>query len=206
MIFGYVRVNEQNWENSEIAKRMKELLGKEGKLFWDIRNKNYDREQYAQMRDMLQVGDVLYVDSLDSLGRTMERMAEEWTYLTQERQLDVVVLENSVQLDSRLFRDLGDTGRMLEQQMLALLVYLAELQHRKVNENQREGIDAAKKAGKRFGRPSLDWDWDLFDATARRWTENEIDLDEACRIVGSARSSWYKYAKERGFVRKRAKK
>ena len=115
MIFGYVRVNEQNWENSEIAKRMKELLGKEGKLFWDIRNKNYDREQYTQMRDMLQVGDVLYVDSLDSLGRTLERMAEEWTYLTRERQIDVVVLENSVQLDSRLFRDLGDTGRMLEQ-------------------------------------------------------------------------------------------
>ena len=64
----------------------------------------------------------------------------------------------------------------------------------------------AKKAGKKFGRPALNWDWDLFDATAQRWADGEISLEEACDIMNSARSSWYKYVKERGFVRTRKRK
>lgn len=206
MNFGYARVFEEEQEQNPMRDRMLQLVDRDNFLFQDIRNKAYERQNYMVLRNLLNPGDMLYIDSLDSLGRTWEEMAAEWQALTTELQVDVVILDAPVQIDSQWFLKMGEVGQMLEQQMLALLVYIAELQRRRVKENQRDGIDAALKAGKKFGRPPLQWDWVLFDATAQRWADREISLEEACEIMDSARSSWYKYVKERGFVRKRKKK
>ena len=149
---------------------------------------------------MLRSGDTLYIDGLDSLGDTLEDMAEEWRCLTGELQVDVVVLDAAVQLDSRRFRELGDTGRLLERQMLGLLSYIAELQRRKQLEQQRVS-GTAGQSGKKFGRPPLKMDWELFHQTAQRWADGEIDVEQACALTGTARSSWYKYAKEMGYAR-----
>lgn len=206
MNFGYARVFEEERTDNPLRERMLGLVDSDRFLFQDIRNKEYDRSNYLFLRNMLRPDDVLYVDGLDSLGRTFEDMAAEWRYLTQKLQVDVVVLDNMVQLDSRKFKSMGAVGIQLEQQMLDLLVYTAEIQRRRIKESQREGIDAAIKAGKKFGRPCLQWDWELFDATAQRWADGEISVEEACDIMNSARSSWYKYVKERGFVRTRKRK
>ena len=206
MNLGYARVFEEEQGSGAMRQRMLEAVQDDRFLFEDIRNKDYERKNYVFMRNMLRPGDVLYVDGLDSLGRTFADMAQEWQHLTKELQVDVVVLEDAMDLDSRRFKAMGATGEKLEQQLLHLLTYMADIQQRRSKENQREGIDAAKKAGKKFGRPALNWDWDLFDATAQRWADGEISLEEACDIMNSARSSWYKYVKERGFVRTRKRR
>ena len=206
MNLGYARVFEEEQGSGAMRQRMLEAVQDDRFLFEDIRNKDYERKNYVFMRNMLRPGDVLYVDGLDSLGRTFAVMAQEWQHLTRELQVDVVVLEDAMDLDSRRFKAMGATGEQLEQQLLHLLTYMADIQQRRSKENQREGIDAAKKAGKKFGRPALNWDWDLFDATAQRWADGEISLEEACDIMNSARSSWYKYVKERGFVRTRKRR
>lgn len=206
MNFGYTRVFEEEQQSSPVREQMLGLVDSDRFLFQDIRNKVYDRSNYLFLRNMLRPGDVLYVDGLDSLGRNFADMAAEWRYLTREVQIDVVVLDDAMQLDSRRFRAMGEVGAQIEQQMLDVLVYATELLHRRLIESQREGISAAQKAGKKFGRPSLQMDWELFDATAQQWVDGEIGVEEACEIAGSTRSSWYKYAKERGFVRTKKQK
>jgi len=196
MKFGYARVDGEQG-NSQWEKLL-ELVGDDRFVFADGRTREYERKNYRFLRNMLRSGDVLYVDGLDSLGDTLEQMADEWYSLTHDLQVDVVVLEDAAQLDSRRFRELGETGRLLEQQMLALLRYAAELQRRKQQE-QRNGT--AMQSGKRFGRPPLKIDWELFHRTAQRWADGEIDMEQACAITGTARSSWYKYAKEMGYAR-----
>ena len=125
MKFGYARVFAEKpnpqWE------KLVEVVGDDRFVFADRRTKEYERKNYLFLRNMLRSGDTLYVDGLDSLGSTLEEIAEEWRSLTKDLQVDVVVLDGAVQLDSRRFRELGDTGQLLEQQMLDLLCYVAEL-------------------------------------------------------------------------------
>ena len=181
------------------------MLEDERTLFVDIRNKAYTRPAYERMCDMIQPGDVIYIDELDSLGRTYEDMAAEWYRLTHDWTIDVVVLSDRIQLDSRVFRQLGEEGRRLEQQMLDLLVYMAALQHRRTRDNQREGIERARREGRRFGRPSMVKDPALMEATAQRWADGEISIEEVCTIVGGGRSTVYQYMKSHGYTRSKEK-
>ena len=121
MDFGYIRILEQEEKDRALRDKVLEMLEDERTLFVDIRNKDYTRPAYERMCDMIQPGDVIYIDELDSLGRTYEDMAAEWYRLTHDWTIDVVVLSDRIQLDSRVFRQLGEEGRRLEQQMLELL-------------------------------------------------------------------------------------
>ena len=116
MKFGYARVFAEDknpqWE------KLVELVGDDRFVFADRRTKEYERKNYLFLRNMLRPGDTLYVDGLDSLGSTLEEIAEEWRSLTHDLQEDVVVLDGAAQLDSRRFRELGDTGKLLEQPIL----------------------------------------------------------------------------------------
>ncbi len=195
MQFGYARRSEEEQQNGAMRKRLLELVGDDRFVFMDVRSKEFGRSNYLFMRNMLRAGDVLYVDGLDSLGKDFTDIAQEWQELTQNVGVDIVVLESDGELDSRKFRDLGAVGQQLEEQMLYLLHYMGTLQ-------ARERADEEPALPQKIGRPILDWDWNLFDATAQRWADGEIELEEACDIMDSARSSWYKYAKARGFKRK----
>ncbi len=203
MDFGYIRILEQEEKDRALRDKVLEMLEDERTLFVDIRNKDYTRPAYERMCDMIQPGDVIYVDELDSLGRTYEDMAAEWYRLTHDWTIDVVVLSDRVQLDSRVFRQLGEEGKRLERQMLDLLVYMAELQHRRTRDNQREGIERARREGRRFGRPSMVKDPVLMEKTAQRWADGEISIDEVCTIIGGGRSTVYQYMKNHGYTRKK---
>ncbi len=192
MEFGYARILEHQQQDNPMLQQLLKCVADDRFIFRDIRNQDYERKNYKFMRNLLRSGDVLYIDGLDSLGHDFEAIAAEWQYLTKECGVDVIVLESNGEIDSRKFGTMGQIGEQLEAQMLYLLNYMGTLQHRE---------DTELKAAQKVGRPALDWDWDLFDATAQRWADDEISLEEACAIMNSARSSWYKYAKERGFIR-----
>lgn len=197
---GYVRVSSKGQNPERQLETMRNLGIEERYIFKDTASgKNFDRPGYIAMKQILRAGDCLYIDSLDRLGRDYEAIISEWKHITRELTCDIVALDNSGLFDSKKFREMGDIGRLLEDQMLALLAYVADVERKKTLERQRQGIATAKKAGVRFGRPSSVSDWELFDRTAKRWERGEITAAEACRITGCKKTSYYKYIKERGF-------
>ena len=200
MDIAYTRISSktQNLERQRLE--MQKLGIEERFIFQDIASgKDFDRTGYLAMKRVIREGDCLYIDSLDRLGRNYDGIIEEWKHITRELKCDIVALDNSALFDSRKFREMGELGKLMEDQFLSLLAYVADNERKKTLERQRQGIAAAKKNGVKFGRPTSVSDWDLFDRTAKRWVDGEITAAEACRLTGCKKTSWYKYTKDRGF-------
>ena len=202
MDIGYTRVSAKTQNLARQIETMRRRGIEERFLFQDVASgKNFERPGYMAMKNVIRRGDCLHVDSLDRLGRDYDSIIKEWKQITRELGCDIVAIDNEELFDSRKFREMGDIGQMLEDQLLAVLAYVADVERKKTLERQKQGIAAAKSAGVKFGRPSSIQDWELFDRTAKRWVAGEITAAEACRITGSKKTSWYKYTKERGFVK-----
>ena len=200
MNIGYVRISAKTQNLARQIETMRKLGIEERFLFRDIASgKNFERIGYRSMKNVLREGDVLYIDALDRLGRDYDSIIEEWKDITRNLKCDIVALDNASLFDSRRFREMGELGKLMEDQFLSLLAYVADTERKKTLRRQKEGIASAKKAGVKFGRPLSISDWGLFDRTAERWVAGEITAAEACRITGSKKTSWYKYAKLRGF-------
>jgi len=200
MKIGYIRISSRTQSLARQLATMKAKGIEDRFLFQDVASgKNFDRPGYLAMKSVLRPGDCLYLDALDRLGRNYENIIQEWKYITREMGCDIVALDNEALFDSRRFKQMGEIGRMLEDQLLAVLAYVADNERRSLLERQRKGISAAKAQGIKFGRPSSISDWELFDRTAKRWVLGEISAADACRITGAKKTSWYKYTKERGF-------
>ena len=200
MDVGYTRISAKTQNLDRQIEKMKKKGIEDRFLFRDVASgKNFERPGYQAMKSILRPGDCLYIDSIDRLGRDYSGIIEEWKHITRELDCDIVAIDNEALFDSRKFKQMGDVGKLMEDQFLSLLAYVADTERKKTLQRQKEGIAAAKKKGIRFGRPLSIEDWTLFDETAQRWCEGEITAAEACRITGSKKTSWYKYAKERGF-------
>ena len=202
MDIGYTRVS---YKTQSLARQLETMsrLGIEDRfIFRDIASgKNFERPGYKAMKNVLREGDCLYIDALDRLGRDYDAIIAEWKEITRVLKCDIVALDNSSLFDSRKFREMGELGKLMEDQFLSLLAYVADNERKKTLERQKQGIKTAKSNGVKFGRPSSIQDWELFDRTAKRWERGEITAAEACRISGAKKTSFYKYTKERGFSR-----
>lgn len=149
--YGYVRVStkEQNEERQVMA--MQKLLIPCEQIYMDKQSgKNFDRPQYQKMVGRLKRNDLLYIKSIDRLGRDYEEILEQWRFLTKEKGIDIVVLDMPL-LDTRYGRDL--IGTFLSDIVLQILSFVAENERRAIRQRQAEGIAAAKSRGVQFGRP-----------------------------------------------------
>lgn len=202
MDIGYTRVS---YKTQSLARQLETMsrLGIEDRfIFRDVASgKNFERPGYKAMKNVLREGDCLFIDALDRLGRDYDAIISEWKHITRVLKCDIVALDNSSLFDSRKFREMGELGKLMEDQFLSLLAYVADNERKKTLERQRQGIKTAKSKGVKFGRPSSIQDWELFDRTAKRWESGEITAAEACRISGAKKTSFYKYVKERGFIK-----
>lgn len=93
---------------------------------------------------MIREGDLIYIDALDRLGRDYDGIITEWKYITRDLNADIVCLDNETLFDSRKFRTMGDFGKVMEDQFLSLLAYVAEQERKKNRQRQAEGIEIAK--------------------------------------------------------------
>lgn len=151
--FGYIRVSSKDQNEARQREKMVALGVADRFLFTEKQSgKDFDRPIYQEMCRMLRAGDLLYIDSVDRLGRNYEAIKDEWRRLTREIGADVVALDMPDLFDSRKFRAQGDVGKLLEDQMLSLLAWVAEQERKKILARQREGIEIAKLAGKYKGR------------------------------------------------------
>ena len=144
-IYGYIRVSsrDQNEERQLIA--LKEVGVAEKNIYLDKQSgKDFNRPQYKKLLQKLKKDDLLYIKSIDRLGRNYEEILQQWRMLTKEKGVDIIVLDMPL-LDTRRGKDL--MGTFLSDIVLQVLSFVAENERTNIRQRQVEGIAAAKAKG-----------------------------------------------------------
>ncbi len=191
--YGYIRVStrEQNEDRQLIALRDVDIPA--GNLYMDKQSgKDFQRPQYQRMIRRLGRDDVLYIKSIDRLGRNYGEIQEQWRFLTKEKGADIVVLDMPL-LDTRRGKDL--LGTFLSDIVLQVLSFVAENERVNIRQRQAEGIAAAKARGVRFGRPPLPLP-ENFRAVHRQWREKKLPLPKAAAACGMKEGTFYARARK----------
>jgi DNA invertase Pin-like site-specific DNA recombinase len=189
----YIRVSSKDQNEGRQVDKMKELVSDDRFMFIDkASGKNFDRPAYQAMKMALREGDLLYIDAIDRLGRNFDGIIDEWKDITRNIGADIVALDMAELFDSRRFKEMGDMGKLMENQMLSLLSYMAETERKKIRQRQREGIDRAKAEGKYKGRPKTDVDMVQWEALYAMWKRREIGSGEFMKRMDLKRDKFYK--------------
>ncbi|GGA05078.1 hypothetical protein GCM10008018_58860 [Paenibacillus marchantiophytorum] len=138
---------------------------------------------------------MLYIDALDRLGRNYDGIISEWKYITREIGADIVVIENELLFDSRKFKSMDDKGKLLEDQFLSMLAYVAKQERKKNKQRQKEGIDVAMDAGIQFGGPKKELSA-AFIEQYKAWKSEEITATAAYKALGMSDNTFYRRVKE----------
>lgn len=190
-IYGYIRVStrEQNEDRQRLA--LAALPVPEENIYMDKQSgKDFERPQYRRLVRRLRRDDLLYVKSIDRLGRNYSEILEQWRMLTKEKGVDIAVLDMHL-LDTRRGKDL--MGTFLSDIVLQVLSFVAENERDNIRQRQAEGIAAAKARGVRFGRPPLPLP-DNFHMLHQAWRGQKITLRQAARACGMPTGTFYSKA------------
>jgi len=185
--YGYIRVStrEQNEDRQLIA--LREMSIPEGNIFMDKQSgKDFDRPQYKKLVRKLKKDDLLYIKSIDRLGRNYEEIQNQWRVLTKEKGIDIVVLDMPL-LDTRRGKDL--MGTFLSDIVLQVLSFVAENERTNIRQRQAEGIAAAKARGVRFGRPPRPLP-ENYHSAYQRWKAGAITGTAAAKECGMPLSTF----------------
>lgn len=170
-VYGYVRVStrEQNEDRQLVV--MQELQIPKKNIYVDkLSGKDFNRPMYQRMVKKMKKDDLLYIKSIDRLGRNYEEILEQWRILTKEKKVDIVVLDMPL-LDTRRGKDL--MGTFLSDIVLQILSFVAENERSNIKQRQAEGIAVAKAKGVRFGRPPKPLP-ENFHKIYQRWKSGKI--------------------------------
>ena len=191
MEYGYMRVSskEQNEERQRVA--LLEAGLKEKNIYLDKQSgKDFKRPQYKALYRKLKKDDVLFVKSIDRLGRNYQEIIEQWRNITRLQQADIVVLDMPL-LDTRRGKDL--MGTFMSDIVLQVLSFVAENERTNIRQRQAEGIAAAKARGVKFGRPSIPLP-ENFEQMRRDWRAGCITIEEAANACGMCLKTFYSKA------------
>ena len=191
--YGYVRVStrEQNEDRQLIA--MAEACVPPGRIYMDkLSGKDFNRPQYRRLLRKLRPGDLLYIKSIDRLGRNYQEIIEQWRVITKEKQADIAVIDMPL-LDTRRGKDL--MGTFISDIVLQLLSFVAENERVNIRQRQAEGIAAARKRGVRFGRPAVAAPVS-FPQLVAAWEAGRIPFGEALRQSGLSEATFYRRLRE----------
>ena len=180
-IYGYIRVStrEQNEDRQVIA--LREVGIPEKNVYMDKQSgKDFDRPRYKKLLRKLKKDDLLYIKSIDRLGRNYSEILEQWRILTKEKGIDIVVLDMPL-LDTRRGKDL--MGTFLSDIVLQVLSFVAENERSNIRQRQAEGIAAAKARGVRFGRPPAPLP-ENFHHLYQQWKNGKITGTAAAKLCG----------------------
>ena len=186
-VYGYIRVStrDQNEDRQLIA--MRELSIPEKNVFLDKQSgKDFERPQYKKLVKKLKPDDLLYIKSIDRLGRNYGEILEQWRILTKEKGIDIVVLDMPL-LDTRRGKDL--MGTFLSDIVLQVLSFVAENERTSIRRRQAEGIAAAKARGVRFGRPPRPLP-ENYHSAYQRWKAGTITGTAAAKECGMPLSTF----------------
>lgn len=191
-VYGYVRVSstDQNEDRQLVALRERAVPPKN--VFLDKQSgKSFDRRQYNRLVEKLQPADLLYVLSIDRLGRDYEEIQNQWRILTKEKGVDICVIDMPL-LDTRQDRDL--LGTFIADLVLQILSFVAQNERESIRIRQQQGIAAAKARGVKFGRPEKKPP-DEFDAIIRAWEKKKLPLSEVLQRCDMSEATFYRKRK-----------
>ncbi len=190
--YGYIRVSSRDQKEDRQLDVLKTLV-RPGNIYMDKQSgKDFNRPQYKKLVRRLKKDDLLYIKSIDRLGRNYEEILSQWRILTKEKGIDIVVLDMPL-LDTRRGKDL--MGTFLSDIVLQVLSFVAENERNNIRQRQAEGIAAAKARGVRFGRPQIDPP-DQFACIIGEWERKEITIQEALQRCDMSESTFYRRLKE----------
>jgi DNA invertase Pin-like site-specific DNA recombinase len=196
MQLGYVRVSDKDQNPERQIEKLKWLGLEERFIFVDkASGKNFERPQYQAMKRIIREGDLIYIDSLDRLGRNYDGIIREWKEITRGQGADIVILDNEALFDSRKYKTMGDIGKLLEDQLLSLLSYVAEQERDKIRRRQREGIDLALAKKRPYGRPRAKIT-DKYRSAWLQWKKGKITAVKAMSMANVKPTTFYKLAKQ----------
>ncbi len=191
--YGYIRVStrEQNEDRQRLA-----LLAAgvpKNHIYMDKQSgKDFERPQYQNLLKKLGENTVLYIKSIDRLGRNYAELNEQWRIITKEKKADIVVIDMPV-LDTR--REKSLTGTFISDIVLTLLSYVAENERMSIRQRQAEGIAAAKARGVKFGRPAVQTPENFYEICGQ-WKEKKLTLKQAASACNMAESTFFGKAKK----------
>lgn len=191
--YGYVRVSsmDQNEDRQMITLKSKDVPEKN--IYMDkLSGKNFDRPQYQKMVRKLKAGDLLYVLSIDRLGRNYEDIQTQWRILTKDIGIDICVIDMPL-LDTRNGKDL--MGTFIADLVLQILSFVAQSERENIKKRQAEGIAAAKAKGIKFGRPEKKVPPN-FGKIIKAWEKQRISFDDACKQSGMSEATFYRKLRE----------
>ena len=196
--YGYVRVSstDQNEDRQMIALHQ---IGVEDKhIFIDKQSgKDFERPQYKKMVKKMRQGDLLYVLSIDRLGRNYDEIQHQWKILTKEIGIDVCVIDMPL-LDTRQSKDL--LGTFVADLVLQVLSFAAHNERDNIRKRQAEGIAAAKARGVHMGRPVVEAPPD-FEDIVKAWEKKKITMEEAMKRCGMSETTFYRRRREMRLIK-----
>lgn len=200
--YGYVRVSatDQNEDRQLIAMHEKNVP--EINIYTDKQSgKDFNRPQYKRLLENIKKGDLLYILSIDRLGRNYGEIQKQWYRLTKEIGIDICVIDMPL-LDTRNGKDL--MGTFIADLVLQILSFVAESERDNIRIRQQQGISAAREKGVKFGRPETVLP-DDFPKIIREWERKKITTDEAARKCNTSRSTFYRKVQKYKLKRNKAK-
>lgn len=191
--YGYIRVSSIDQNENRQYDAMKELGIPDKQIFTDKQSgKDFNRAAWARLTRRLKKGDLVYVKSIDRLGRNYEEIQNEWRALTKERGIDIAVIDMPI-LDTRNGKDL--IGTFLADVVLQVLSFVAQSERENIRKRQAEGIASAKARGIRFGRP-IEKPPVNFGELVKRWEKKEMTFSEILTATRLKRTAFYNRLKE----------
>lgn len=193
MDYGYARVSAKDQSLARQLDALRELGLADGAIFADkASGKDFNRPSYRRLMRKLKPGDVVFVKSIDRLGRNYQEIIEEWRSITQKKGAHIVVLDMPL-LDTR--NDKGEiTSVFITDVVLQLLSYVAQVERENIKQRQAEGIASAKARGVKFGRPKIERPG-IYLKTKRAYESGSITRKEAAdrlKISVTTFDNWMK--------------
>ena len=192
-IYGYVRVSSTDQNEDRQMLEMQRLKIKKKNIYIDKQSgKDFNRPSYQRLLGKLKKGDLLYVKSIDRLGRNYKEIQDQWRVLTKEMEVDVVVIDMPL-LDTRVYKDL--MGTFIADLVLQVLSFVAENERVNIRKRQEEGIKAAKLKGVMFGRPMIKVP-DNCGSLVKQWERGHIRAEDVAKECDMSIATFYRRLRE----------
>lgn len=192
-IYGYIRVSSTDQNEDRQLMAMQSLGIAQTNLFIDKQSgKDFKRPAYKRLIKRLRSGDLLYILSIDRLGRNYEEIQNQWRLLTKEKNVDIAVIDMPL-LDTRHGKDL--MGTFIADLVLQILSFVAQNERENIRKRQAQGIAAAKARGVQFGRPVKSLP-DNFEEMIVLWSKGELSVAEIAKRCGISEATFYRRLRE----------
>ena len=197
--YGYCRVSSADQNEDRQLLAMSGLNIPDDRIYADkVSGKDFDRPQYKALIDKLKENDLIYIKSIDRLGRNYDEIQNQWRVLTKERGVDIAVIDMPL-LDTRNSKDL--MGTFIADLVLQILSFVAHSERDNIKKRQAEGIAAAKARGVRFGRPTKEPP-DNFAALVKQWERGKLHISEILEQADLKEATFYRRLREHRLVQR----